>query len=658
MISVKRGIQVLFVAFLCAQFFSFKTLNIRTSGSPGGYSGSLVHGRTCGSNGGCHGGGFTTANVQVTSTIPAGGYEEGESYEITVSTTVSGFSKFGFELFAESETPSALGSWVITDAARTRTTGSSVTHTSSGSAAPTSGTTSWQVNWVAPSGSQGPVTFHCTVLAANGNGSTSGDQVFKGTLTAEQASNPCTIPVIDITEQEVTLCKDSTYSFSLANSLQGLNYLFIDDSESAVSPLVAGNGGTLVLTTFPITTEKEIRLKAVQGECEQIMNGSRTLLFSPDPEQEIALEGTTLFGDFLSSSYQWVKDGVVIPNATDSLFLAEESGNYQLQYTGPNGCPWTTNILAVEIEVPCTFTTPTKTVDAPFVCLGETGSILVSNTEAVGYALLNESFQGVSDTLIGGSGELVFSTPAINASSAFYLIGVRDPDCSIRFPDSLVINVFPAANTLLSVGDTLICEGDALSVKPQAPGVSDFNWMDGSSLDSIVVNQAGEVYFSGLDEFGCGLKSDTISVTVKPEVMVNLSFDGTTVTASPAGVYNWYRDGAVLESASSDSIAFQGDGLYRAEMIDGPCLWQAEAFLNGIGIAEEGKSMWWYNPQSGILHFDAPVQEVVAYSLLGQTKQKQQHCQELNLNGLNGEVVLVRWLTTKGGVETLKLKTP
>lgn len=148
------------------------------TGSPGDLS------QTC-SRSGCHSGTASDREGMITSNIPISGYIAGQTYEMTVSITQSGISKWGFQISPQNPTGSLLGTLTLTDATRTRFVGSGnkyITQTTVGSSG-AAGTTSWSFNWTAPAAGTGDVTFYSTVMAANGNGNDNGDLVFKDNLT-------------------------------------------------------------------------------------------------------------------------------------------------------------------------------------------------------------------------------------------------------------------------------------------------------------------------------------------------------------------------------------------------------------------------------------------------------------------------------------------
>jgi hypothetical protein len=91
--------------------------------------------------------------------------------------------RFGFELTVEDSQGNKVGTLQLTDATRTKFTngGDAVTHTDNG-ITPTGNSNSWSVDWVAPIGVSGNIGIYAAFNAANGNGNTSGDVIYKSSI--------------------------------------------------------------------------------------------------------------------------------------------------------------------------------------------------------------------------------------------------------------------------------------------------------------------------------------------------------------------------------------------------------------------------------------------------------------------------------------------
>jgi len=156
-----------------------------SGGSPGGKTGSPGDGGTTCTQ--CHSGTAQPQGGLISTNIPFAGYTAGETYTITVSASMSGISRYGFELTAENASGVKKGTFVITDPARTKTAngGKAVTHTSGGNSA-SGNAISWLVDWTAPAEGTGTVTFYTALNATNSNGNTSGDQIYTGTRSVSE----------------------------------------------------------------------------------------------------------------------------------------------------------------------------------------------------------------------------------------------------------------------------------------------------------------------------------------------------------------------------------------------------------------------------------------------------------------------------------------
>lgn len=150
-----------------------------SSGAPAGNTGA---GETTCAQAGCHGGTAGTVANAITSDVPAGGYISGTTYNITVTSTETGRSRFGFQC------RTSAGTLIASSTTQLVGGGAYVTHR----LASTAGTDSksWTFTWTAPAAGTGDVTFNAAVMAANGNGSSDpGDIVRTSSLVISEAAS-------------------------------------------------------------------------------------------------------------------------------------------------------------------------------------------------------------------------------------------------------------------------------------------------------------------------------------------------------------------------------------------------------------------------------------------------------------------------------------
>ncbi|RMG77294.1 MAG: T9SS C-terminal target domain-containing protein, partial [Bacteroidetes bacterium] len=155
--------------------------------SPGGkvgYSGSAGNnGQNCTA---CHSG--TPVNdATITSDIPATGYIPGNVYTLTVTASDPSRNLFGLDLSAEDIPGTSNKGTLSVSTSNLQNWGGEVTQTSPIQGSGNTFTAS--INWTAPGSGSGDVIFNVAVLAANGNGSSSGDLVHLGSLTVSEATS-------------------------------------------------------------------------------------------------------------------------------------------------------------------------------------------------------------------------------------------------------------------------------------------------------------------------------------------------------------------------------------------------------------------------------------------------------------------------------------
>jgi hypothetical protein len=122
------------------------------------------NGASCAS---CHTGGSSGVSANITTNIPASGYNLNTDYTITVGKSSSNAG--GFQLVAENASNTKVG--LLIAGSGSRVSGDRITHSN-----PSNGT--WSFTWKSPSSDQGNIKFYSSVVIANGDGSNgSGDKV-------------------------------------------------------------------------------------------------------------------------------------------------------------------------------------------------------------------------------------------------------------------------------------------------------------------------------------------------------------------------------------------------------------------------------------------------------------------------------------------------
>jgi hypothetical protein len=170
------GTMILIMSFDIRDILSV----MNSAGAPAGYCGDPAGGNVNCTN--CHAGSAATnINDLITSNIPVTGYVGGTTYQITATISMTGHSRFGFEISPQNAGGTLLGTLATTNV-ETQLTGSGkyITHTTNGTAGNNSKT--WVFNWTAPAKNTGNVTFYGAFNATNSSDTNSGDDIYLSKL--------------------------------------------------------------------------------------------------------------------------------------------------------------------------------------------------------------------------------------------------------------------------------------------------------------------------------------------------------------------------------------------------------------------------------------------------------------------------------------------
>lgn len=215
----KNPLKIFVFLFFCALFLAFglkgARVNANSSGPPLSRTGAPSE-QTCAASG-CHTGSAVNSGggTLTIAGLPAN-YALNQEYDITITLSQSGRSRFGFQATVIDDTGKEAGTLTVTDSARTQafpgTVGANlrryINHTFTGSSG--SNQISWSFRWKAPATAVGKITIYAAGNAANNNGSTGGDLIYTTSASAQpQVSVPAVATVSAASfAQNVSLAPD------------------------------------------------------------------------------------------------------------------------------------------------------------------------------------------------------------------------------------------------------------------------------------------------------------------------------------------------------------------------------------------------------------------------------------------------------------------
>ena len=290
-------------------------------GAPSGYAYDKASNyRSCAYSG-CHSGTAVFADTsiaKITSNIPSTGYVPGQTYTFTATVNKPGYVRYGFQASPQDSVGNYKGTMIVTNTTKTKITGTKyITHTTSGNSS-----SSWSWNWVAPAFGSGQVKMSGALMAANNNGGTSGDSVYKvSVLINECFKSPTNL---------VGVPKGTSVTLSWTKNTCANGYKIMYRAVGAA---------TWKYITLPDTNQKTIYL----------------LSYSTDYEYAIAsISGTTLSAysttKYFSTLCQCDLPIMVVDSvgstALKFLWVDDSCGvRYKIQYRKSGVTFWTTKIV-------------------------------------------------------------------------------------------------------------------------------------------------------------------------------------------------------------------------------------------------------------------------------------------------------------------------
>ncbi|HEY0656277.1 MAG TPA: PKD-like domain-containing protein [Chryseosolibacter sp.] len=302
------------------------------------------------------------------------------------------------------------------------------------------------------------------------------------------------------------ICASDMVAIRITNSEPGVNYVVRDASNVPVSDVFAGTGNNLDILTDPISADVTLNVFAENPVtlCSRTLSATvgitvtappATPVISPaGPVVQCQGDGNIVLTTAGGSSYQWYKDGALLPgqvNATLTITDAvANSGSYRVEaYSAAPACPSalsaavavTINALPNDLAV----TAQTSTT----ICANGTVTLRIASSQAgVNYQI----FEGAtprSAVVPGTGGNLDITTSALASSATLSVVAINGAtSCDITLSATVGITVTapPATPVISPAGPVVQCQGDGNIVLTTAGG-SSYQWYkDGALLPGQV----------------------------------------------------------------------------------------------------------------------------------------------------------------------------
>ena len=296
-------------------------LSSSPDGAPSGYAfDKATNFRTCATSG-CHSGTSVIADTsiaKITSNIPSTGYVPGTTYTFTASVNKSGYVRFGFQASPQDSVGNYKGTMIVTNTAKTKITGTKyITHTQSGNSS-----SSWSWNWIAPALGSGQVKMSGALMAANNNGGTSGDSVYKVNVTINECFKAPTGIVATPKGTSVAI------SWTKISCASGYKIMYRAVGATTWKYITLPDTATKSIYALTYSTNYEYAIASINGtviSAYSTMKYFTTLCDCPQP---------LYFLDSLTSTsnrFNWTDDACGV--------------TYKIQYKKSTATAWTTRVV-------------------------------------------------------------------------------------------------------------------------------------------------------------------------------------------------------------------------------------------------------------------------------------------------------------------------
>lgn len=266
--------------------------------------------------------------------------------------------------------------------------------------------------------------------------------------------------------------------------------------------------------------------------------------------------------------YQWMRNGVPIPNATNVSFHPMDSGYYSLETSLANGCKATSG--AVQIQ-----TSPYPQINLRTT--GDTSFCEDKNFTLIADAIGGNSFQWFKNksAITGATSDRI----NIQSDGSYFVVLSNTIGCSDSSAE-VNIQVLSTPNAELRfLGDTTFCSGNFLTLTTDTANGYNFQWfrnnnlLSGDSLSSYTAYTSGRYHVLVTNAVNCSKTSAAVDILVHPLPPVSIVPNSTAyfcknenliirANYSPTITYQWIKDGWPLAVADSNILITNTPGSY------------------------------------------------------------------------------------------------
>ncbi len=380
-------------------------------------------------------------------------------------------------------------------------------------------------------------------------------------------------PTASITPQGATTLCAGTQLLLQANNLANHSYQWLLNG----APLLNANNSSLTASAagnYQVIITNPQGCRDTSAVTQLVVNTLPTVNISAG--RTIACAGDTILLRATQTPgyvYQWLRNGVAIPNAQDDTLITSQPGQYAVVVTDTNNCTAVSQQLVLNQHPAAN--TQVQIMGALNFCAGDSVIFQLTPTVAAAYQWYRNGIALLNDT----------SSQLIVTLAGNYQVAITSPqgcvDSSVVFP--VVVFPLPVATLQAPANDSL-CVGDSLQLQALNSSGLSIQWLrngniiPGQTNSTLNVSQAGEYRLVVTNANNCRDSSQSVNIRMRPQPLATMTLTGqaqfclgeSAVLRGPLSSnlqYQWYRNGVLL-SNTSDTLIVNSSGLYRLRVID------------------------------------------------------------------------------------------
>ncbi len=286
------------------------------------------------------------------------------------------------------------------------------------------------------------------------------------------------------------------------------NTTFCANGSVTLSSNLSGNliwSNSQTTQSILVNTSGSYSAQIISNGCTSSPSNSILVTVIPNPNNSVTASGSTTFCqgstvtlnaiNSLGNSYQWFNNNVLIPNATNSSYTINSSGNYTVSITNGN-CTSTSLSTTVTVnQVPST----------PVITASGNTAFCQGNNVPLSSNLSNVIWSNGSTT------QSIIVSQSGNYSAQSSINGCVSPSSNLI---SVNVNSAPSIPSITPSGSTTFCSGGNVTLTSSS-SINNL-WSNNSNSQSIVVSNSGNYTVTVSNLNGCSSTSQPISITVNP----------------------------------------------------------------------------------------------------------------------------------------------